>query len=139
MSILNEYFVGDCLISLENVTYNKLGEINEEVKLTVKDYFEIIDKEYASDNVEFKISRNLSFEPKSLVDINVCFSVVLKVDDKYKDSSELDYELIRNEMLSEDSAFMPIIMSRISLIISQLTSSYGERPIITPPSFMITE
>ncbi len=56
-----------------------------------------------------------------------------------KGDKQLDYNLIKKKILNKDSVIMSIIMSRISLLISQLTSSYGERPIITPPSFMTSK
>ena len=71
--------------------------------------------------------------------INVSFSVFLELNDKYKGDKQLDYTLIKKKILNKDSVIMSIIMSRISLLISQLTSSYGERPIITPPSFMTSK
>lgn len=63
----------------------------------------------------------------------------LELNDKYKGDKQLDYTLIKKKILNKDSVIMSIIMSRISLLISQLTSSYGERPIITPPSFMTSK
>lgn len=137
MSNFDEYFTGGCSISLENVVYKKLDEIEGEVTLNVKDALEI--KEKHLDNIEIIISRNLSFSPYSLVDITVTFGVILELKDKYVGDGQLDYELIKNELIDDDCVIISIIMSRISLLISQLTSSYGERPIITPPSFMEAE
>lgn len=138
MNPIEKYFSGGCSISLENVTYNKLDEIDDEVSLSVKDNLEI-KEDHSSNNIELLISRHLTFEPKSLVDINVSFGVVMELDSKFKGDTQLDHELLKKELLNNDNVIMPIIMSRISLLISQLTSSYGERPIITPPTFMITD
>lgn len=137
MSNFDEYFTGGCSISLKNVVYKKLAEIEADVSLNVKDNLDI--HKEGSDNIELIISRNLSFTPYSMVDIDVSFSVFLELNDKYKGDKQLDYTLIKKEILNKDSVIMSIIMSRISLLISQLTSSYGERPIITPPSFMTSE
>lgn len=134
MSNFDEYFTGGCSISLENVVYKKLEESPEDVSLNIKDNLNIQKK--GSDDIELIISRNLSFTPYSLVDISVSFSVLLELNDKHKGDKSPDYNTIKNEILNKDNVIMSIIMSRISLLISQLTSSYGERPIITPPSFM---
>ena len=64
------------------------------------------------------------------------FGVFLEFNDKYKKNETVDIEEIKKEFIDEQSAIINIIMSRISLLISQLTSSYGERPIVTPPSIM---
>ena len=139
MSAFTEYFAGECSISLENVTYNKLEENNGAVTLKVKDSIDIKEKENDIDSLEIIVSRNLTFEPRSLAEINVSFGVELRLNDQYKNSEQLDYARVRDEIISEDSVLTSIIMSRISMLISQLTSSYGERPIVTPPSFLKDE
>ena len=136
MSMFDEYFTGSFSIALENVVYNKLDEIEGEVSLRIDDVLEIKENKTNVENITAIITRSFSFEPKSLVEVSVSFEVVLELNDKYKNSDKLDLSLIRKELISEDSVIMSIIMSRISLLISQLTSSYGERPIVTPPSFM---
>ena len=136
MSTFTEYFAGECSISLENVTYNKLKENDGDVTLKVKDSIEIKEKQNDVNSLEFIVSRSLTFDPKSLAEINVSFGVVLELNDQLKNSEQLDYARLRDEIISEDSVLMSIIMSRISMLISQLTSSYGERPIVTPPSFL---
>lgn len=139
MCMFDEYFTGSFSIALENVVYNKLDEIEVEVSLRIDDVLEIKENKTNVENITAIITRSFSFEPKSLVEVSVSFEVVLELNDKYKNSDKLDLSLIRKELISEDSVIMSIVMSRISLLISQLTSSYGERPIVTPPSFMESE
>lgn len=139
MCMFDEYFTGSFSIALENVVYNKLDEIEGEVSLRIDDVLEIKENKTNVENITAIITRSFSFEPKSLVEVSVSFEVVLELNDKYKNSDKLDFSLIRKELISEDSVIMSIVMSRISLLISQLTSSYGERPIVTPPSFMESE
>ena len=139
MCMFDEYFTGSFSIALENVVYNKLDEIEGEVSLRIDDVLEIKENKTNVENITAIITRSFSFEPKSLVEVSVSFEVVLELNDKYKNSDKLDLSLIRKELISEDSVIMSIVMSRISLLISQLTSSYGDRPIVTPPSFMESE
>ena len=139
MCMFAEYFTGSFSIALENVVYNKLDEIEGEVSLRIDDVLEIKENKTNVQNITAIITRSFSFEPKSLVEVSVSFEVVLELNDKYKNSDKLDLSLIRKELISEDSVIMSIVMSRISLLISQLTYSYGERPIVTPPSFMESE
>lgn len=136
MNIFDEYFTGDCSIALENVSYKKLDDINEDVTLSVKDDLNINENVNGNNFIEIIITRNLSFVPKSLVDITVSFSVSLELNEKYVKTNVIDYKTLKNYLLFKENTLTTIIMSRISLLISQLTSSYGERPIITPPSFM---
>ena len=139
MSFFDEYFTGNCSISLENVHYEKLDELEGEVDLEVKDNLQINDVTSSSDHIEIIISRNLSFRPRSLVDITVSFGIILELNEKHKGTNKPDFDTLKSELFTKDSVIASIVMSRISLLISQLTSSYGERPIITPPSFMSAE
>lgn len=41
MTMFNEYFTGDCSISLENVKYEKINELEGNVTLEIKDDFKI--------------------------------------------------------------------------------------------------
>ena len=41
MTMFNEYFTGDCSISLENVKYEKINEFEGNVTLEIKDDFKI--------------------------------------------------------------------------------------------------
>ena len=139
MTMFNEYFTGDCSISLENVKYEKINEFEGNVTLEIKDDFKIKKNTINSSAVELIISRKLSFIPRSLVDITVSFGVGLELNEKYKGNNALDEDTLKNELFTEDNLITSIVMSRISLLISQLTSSYGERPIVTPPSFILEE
>lgn len=136
MNIFDEYFTGDCSIALENVSYKKLDDLNEDVTLSVNDDLNIKENVNGYNFIEIIITRNLSFAPKSLVDITVTFSVYLELNEKYAKNNVIDYKALKNYLLFKENTLTSIVMSRISLLISQLTSSYGERPIITPPSFM---
>lgn len=135
MSRIDEYFNGSYSLYLDKVEYVRISENDEEVALNIKDDIEIKlhDK---FQGIEGIIIRKLSFEPRSLFEITVSFGVFLEFNDKYKENEIVDIEEIKKEFIDEQSAIINIIMSRISLLISQLTSSYGERPIVTPPSIM---
>lgn len=139
MTMFNEYFTGNCSISLENVKYEKINEFEGNVTLEIKDDFKIKKNTINSSAVELIISRKLSFIPRSLVDITVSFGVGLELNEKYKGNNAPDEDTLKNELFTEDNLITSIVMSRISLLISQLTSSYGERPIVTPPSFILEE
>lgn len=136
MDILKEYFTGNCSISLENIAYEKLGELEEDVSLVVEDNIDIKNYDSYSGSIEFIFSRNLSFVPKAIVDVTVSFGATLELTEKYKGTETLDFDMLKSKLVSVDNVVSSIVMSRISLLISQITSSYGERPIVTPPSFL---
>lgn len=135
MTKIDEVLNGKCSLYLDKVEYKRLDESDCEVSLKVKDDVEIkLDNKLQG--IVAIITRKLSFTPMSLFEITVTFGVYLEVNDDYKDLKTINLSAIKDEFLDDDCVITNIVMSRISLIISQLTSSFGERPIVTPPSIM---
>ena len=135
MANVDEYFNGSCSLYLDKVEYKRISENDSEVVLNVNDNIDI----KLDDNcqgIEGIVTRRLSFEPQSLFEITVSFGVFLEFKDEYKGINNLDLDELKEEFLDGQSVITNIVMSRISLLISQLTSSYGERPVVTPPSIM---
>lgn len=135
MAKIDEVLNGNCSLYLDKVEYKRIGENECEVSLNIKDDIEVkLDDKHQG--ITAIITRNLSFDPISLFEIAVTFGVYLEVNDNCEDLETLDLNAIKDEFLEDGCVITNIVMSRISLIISQLTSSFGERPIVTPPSIM---
>ena len=135
MTKIDEIISGNCTLYLEKVKYARINETEEEVVLIVNDDIEVrLDSNFQG--IEGVITRKLSFEPKSLFEVEVSFGVFLEFNDDYKGVDTWDMDELKREFLDGQCVITNSILSRISLLISQLTSSYGERPIVTPPSIM---
>lgn len=132
---LDEYFNGSYSLYLDKAEYTRISENDGEVVLNVKDDIDI-NLDSKGQGIDAIITRRLSFTPNSLFEITVSFGVFLEFKDEYKDDETLDLNELKKEFFVGQSAIINIVMSRISLLISQMTSSFGERPIVTPPSIM---
>lgn len=83
--------------------------------------------------VEVKIKRTLTFEPEALFYLSVSFGSILKINDSSKGKYEWT-ELNLAEEFKENGQFvLDHLLARISLLIAQITSSFGQQPLILPP------
>lgn len=80
------------------------------------------------------VKRKVFFVPQCLFDIEVCFCIILnfRKDNSISHTAEEWASIFAH---NENPYFLNIY-PRISLLISQLTSSHGQSPVITPPSFI---
>lgn len=130
---LNEYFSNDYEFYLDNVEYihKKKTHTTSEYVLNCLDRLET--NEISDEQLEVKVTRSLAFAPDDLYSLNVTFVAVLSYNmDKKKELEELSSDL-SNELINNGQFFLSNIMSRISLLISDITASYGQPPVISPP------
>lgn len=55
-------------------------------------------------------------------------------EDKMEEFKQANFNL--NEELIKQSKILSVLTSRISLLISQITASYGGKPMIAPPIYV---
>ena len=133
MSFINK-LKGQQEIFLSNVNYNMSFVVNTngETHLVVKDWLEV-----SLENAKIKVifSREVKTEPVELFELNVAMGCLLPIKEEFlKDSNWKIDEL--NKEIKDDKRILSGLISRVSLLISQITSSYGQSPIITPPNFI---
>ena len=129
MLVLNECFSDTYEFTLTSVNYSTLppAQNPSETKISVTDETELIKLD--NNKLKLSIKRSVTFNPNHLFDLNVCSSAILtgKTDLSLMNDDELKEVLLNNN---------PIIVnltSRISLLISQIFSTFGREPFITPP------
>jgi len=130
---LNEYFSNDYEFYLDNIEYvhKKKTHVTSEYVLHCLDRLET--KEISDEQLEVKVTRSLAFDPDDLYNLNVTFVAILSYNmDRKKELKELSSDLSK-DLISDGQFFLSNIMSRISLLISDITASYGQPPIISPP------
>lgn len=117
---------------LDKIFYNRIekNETTQEYLLNCIDNLETIVKE---DKVNLIVRRSVRFEPKEIFELTVSFGVVLKI--KKDKMNEYDWSSINlaEEFQANGNFVLDNIMSRITMLIAEITSSYGQNPIIVPP------
>jgi len=134
ISNLGEYFTPVQEIFLDTITYKRLdvldGIVNKEYSLSCQDN---IRADSNNDSVRIILTRTLKFDPEELFSLSVSFGAILKFTDRKDEIKWSDINLAE-EFKENGNFIIPQLMSRISLLIGQITSSYGQQPLILPPN-----
>ena len=129
---LSEYFKPELEIFLDTVSYKRIENINNkcerELSLLCQDNLKVMTNE---DGVRIIVTRTLMFEPEELFALNVSFGADLKFNERKAEHEWTEINLA--EEFGENGDFVTAqLMSRISLLIGQITASFGQQPLILP-------
>lgn len=131
---LSNYFLPEHEFYLQNVSYNRIENNvdSEEHSLNCVDSIKV-DVE-GNDNVRVTVTRTLSFEQNELFELTVSFGAILKFEPTRKNEYNW-HEINMAEEFRKNGEFVTNnLMARISLLIAQITSSFGQPPLILPPN-----
>ena len=82
--------------------------------------------------VKLTVKRVLQFEPEEIFELSVSYGAILKIKEEKK-SYAWDKMNLAEEFRENGQFVLGNLMSRISLLIAEITSSFGQPPIILPP------
>lgn len=120
---------------LSNIDYHRInnGILQNGIKYqsVLEDSCTIVNRENGT--VHARIGRRLFYEPEGLYDLSVVFDVFLTVTDESGLAASTEEDLC-NAIMSDNESCASNILSRISLIIAQITSTAGKEPVILPPT-----
>lgn len=122
------YFLNE--ISYKVIT---VGNIQDKVDIVVKDdtAFEMLDEAH----LQIIVERNICFQPNVVYELKVSFGAILELKGISEIERGIDWEQeFKNS--NEGIAVIQGLLTRISLQIAQITSSYGLNPIVTPPNLI---
>lgn len=135
---LQDYFRPEQEIFLDKVNYKRIentnNKVSKEFTLLCQDNVKV---SVNDDGVRIIVTRSLVFEPEEIFTMSVSFGTDLKFNER---KSEYDWKTINlAEEFRENGDFVTAqLMSRVSLIIGQITSSFGQQPIILQPALVKT-
>ena len=134
---LSDYFKDEqeCFLEYANYEIIKESEEQEEYELDCSDKI-LVDVE-KDNGVKVTLERSLYFNPESLFKAKVVFVALLEFREERKDELDWDKINLAQEFLNNGEFVLRGLTSRASILISQITSSCGQMPIITPPSILI--
>lgn len=131
----DRYFLKDCQIFLSHVDYDFLSPpVQSENKLLIKDSVNSYDLD--DDKVKIEIARSLDFGTGKLFSLTVVFGVMLTKNPFSKNEINWSTINVADEFKHSKIPLLGNITSRISLLIAEITSSYGQVPIVTPPQLI---
>ena len=84
----------------------------------------------------FKLTITLSlyFDPEEIFELSLSYGAILKIKKERKEEYDWDKINLAEEFRENGEFVLGNLMSRISLLIAEITSSFGQIPLILPPA-----
>lgn len=131
-----DYFKDEYQFSLKDVSYTKIERVDELAEFELK-ITDAINTELDGDNLKITFSREIYFEPESMFKLKVVFEVILHLNEGVNEKvTSVDWE---KELLNNPNPYLGNVVSRISHLIADITASFGQQPLITPPNPMFED
>ena len=133
MENFERYFLHEKKILLENISYETVPVEGRptDMKLGVKD---TIVAQLLKNGVKINFNRALNFDPEGIFSLSVTYSMMMLFDHTTKDEIDWKSTDIATEFRQSCPHLLTSLMSRTSLMVSQITSAGGQNPIVTPAS-----
>ena len=131
---INQYIEPRQQTFLSNVEYRLLELVASGSKnvINVADNLEarFLDPKH----IKLTLTRKLTFNPAGLFELSVSFGTILTLrEDSYYLVDWKTYD-VAEEIVRNSKNIINPLAARISLLIAEITSSYGQNPIVTPPT-----
>lgn len=130
---LADYFLPEQEFYLQNITYDRIENTTDSENHTLN-CLDNISVDTNDDTVKITVTRTLKFEPEELFSLTVSFGAILKFNPQNKSEYKWREINMAEEFRYNGDFVIGNLMQRITLQIAQITSSFGQSPIILPPS-----
>ena len=131
---LNECFRKEQRISLKNIEFNTIDTVSGQGKVTIE-YTDKVESSFiAPGSFEVRLTRIVRFNPENIFYLSVTFADRLFIMQEHIDDIDWENFDLAKELTDTNSGLLANLASRASLSISQITSSFNQLPIITPPT-----
>ena len=129
---LVSYFLPEQEFYLDKISYNRIEKKSDarEYSLNCIDNIEV---KVRDEMVRVTVERALKFEPEAVFELSVSFGAILRFVEEKK--GEYDWKDINlAEEFRENGQFvLGNLLNRISLLIAEITSSFGQTPLVLAP------
>ena len=134
---LEHYFCKEQKVYLENIKYSRLDTLSETTDELLLNCSDVISATMCgTDRVQVSVTRKLQFEPNNMFEMEVCFSAILILDRSKADEIEWEKVNLAEEFRKNGNFVLGNLMSRVTLLIAQITSSCGQAPLVLPPAIV---
>ena len=129
---LSDYFEAEQEFYLDKISYNRIDK-KEDAEAYSLNCIDNIETNVVENKVEVIVKRVLKFEPEEIFELSVSFGAVLKIRSEKMREYEWEKVNLAEEFRENGDFVLGNLMSRISKLIAEITSSYGQMPLILPP------
>ena len=130
---LAEYFLPEQEFYLHKIVYDRLDSVTSE-KMVPLNCADNVNVEVSSNSgVKIIVTRSLYFEPEEIFRLSVAFGANLKFEPQKANEYNWHELNLAEEFRDNGDFVIANLMSRITLLIAQITSSFGQQPLILSP------
>ena len=133
---LHQYFLPEQEYYLNEIAYEKIDNMCFSNSNTIMCEDNINVKIEPHDIVKVIVTRKIYFEPEDLFNIKVSFGSDLKFNTELKKKYNWQDIDLADEFRKNGDFVISHLVNRICLMIAQITSSYGNPPLILPPTIL---
>lgn len=129
---LKEILSKQIITNLLSIDYKYIPISDKDTEIKYYDEIEI--NELTDDYINLFITRKVFFVPECFFNIIIKYSVERFLDEEYKDKASFKEYNILSEFQKDSGLFTKYEEGWVSLLISQITSAFGNSsPLVTPP------
>lgn len=133
---LSEYFLPEQQFYLHKIVYNKLDNVSSVEVLSLNCADNIYTELIGNEEVRVIVTRSLSFDPEEIFQLSVAFGADLKFNPEKRGEHAWNEVNLAEEFRDNGDFVTDHLMSRVTLLIAQITSSYGQQPLILAPKIV---
>lgn len=85
-------------------------------------------------SVKLLVTRTINFDPESLFELEATYEAVLRIKSEFVEKYNWKEIDLATEFIENGDFIMGNILNRISLLIANITASFGQTPFIIPPN-----
>lgn len=131
---LSEYFLPEQEFYLQSISYERIEKSIDQKEHSLNCIDNIRVNVYGKEKIRIIVTRSLNFDPEEMFSMSVSFGAILKFNpDKYEDYDWHNINLA-DEFKNNGDFVIGNLAARISLQIAQITSAFGQMPIVLPPT-----
>ena len=134
---LEKYFLPEQIYYLNHVNYKIIDFASNENELHCIDNISAEVKD--AEGVRLIFTRSLKFSPEGIFELSVSFGVILKFNPELMGEVQWHEINLAEEFRMNGAFALQNLLNRASLLIAEITGSYGQSPIILPPGIAAEE
>lgn len=130
---LADYFLPEQEFYLQSISYERIDKNISQERHSLNCIDNIKVDVNNKENLRIIVTRTLNFDPEELFSLSVAFGAILKFNPEKCDEYNWAELNMAEEFKNYGGFVTGNLMSRITLQIAQITSSFGQMPLILPP------
>ena len=134
---LNNYFEDGGERALLSIDYSSIEDAIDDESFGLKIEDKISEMNTSDESLSFVLERRLEFDPQILFFLSVKIRIRLNVKEEYIGNVPWDDIDIIDELAEESADLISEPMSRVSLLIANITASLSSMPIVSPVGLIV--